>query len=130
MVDAQRRSRDIRDDRVDELGETKLRTMARIRETGEKTCHHFRTRVVDAEKNRELGSSRRQHDIDTHGKRGKSVGGGHERRELEVEACLDEAKESLPKTMTRYKEPAHVFAEHFRSRLEGALEKRLDEVVI
>ena len=51
--------------------------------------------------------------------------------ELEVEACLDEAKESLPKkTMARYKELANVFAEHFRSRLEGAREKRLDEMVI
>ena len=98
--------------------------------SGEKTCHHFRTRVVDVEKNLEVGFSRRQHDVDTHEKRGKSVGGGHERRELEVEACLDEAKESLPKTMTRYNELANVFAEHFRSRPEGARKKRLDEVVI
>ena len=104
--------------------------------SGEKTCHHFRTRVVDVEKNLEVGFSRRQHDVDTHEKRGKSVGGGHERREREVEACLDEAKESLPKTktmgktMARYKELANVFAEHFWSRLEGAREKRLDEVVI
>ena len=85
---------------------------------------------MDVEKNLEVGFSRRQHDVDTHEKRGKSVGGGHERRELEVEACLDEAKESLPKTTARYKELANVFAEHFRSRLEGARKKRLDEVVI
>ena len=85
---------------------------------------------MDVEKNLEVGFSRRQHDVDTHEKRGKSGGGGHERRELEVEACLDEVKESLPKTTARYKELANVFAEHFWSRLEGAREKRLDEVVI
>ena len=98
--------------------------------SGEKTCHHFRTRVVDVEKNLEVGFSRRQHDVDTHEKRGKSVGGGHERREREVEACLDEAKESLPKTMRRYDVLADVLAEHLRSGLEAAQEQHLDVVVV
>ena len=59
-----------------------------------------------------------------------SVGGGHEQRELEVKACIDEAKESLPQTIRRHKELANVFAEHLRSGLEGAQEKRLDEMVV
>ena len=85
--------------------------------------------MVDGTEGKQVEAAR-QHNVDTHEKRGKSVGGGHELRELEVEACIDEAKESLPKTMRRYEELANVFAEHFRSGLEGAQEKRLDETVI
>ena len=44
MVNAQRRSRDICDDRVDELGEATQSIMARIRKAGEKTCRHFPSR--------------------------------------------------------------------------------------
>ena len=44
VVDAQRRSRNVCDDRADELGEAKQSTMARIRKAGEKTCRHFPSR--------------------------------------------------------------------------------------
>jgi len=40
-----------------------------------------------------------QRDIDTHEKRVEGVGRGHGGRELKVEACIDEALESLPKAM-------------------------------
>ena len=68
----------------------------------------------------------RQRIIDTHEERVKGVGGGHDRRELKVEACINEAKESLPKTMRCHDELSNVFAQHLRRGLEGAREERPD----
>ena len=72
----------------------------------------------------------RQHGVDTHEKRGKGVGGGHGRRELEVDASIDEAKESLPKATRSYEKLADVLAENLRSGPERAQEQRLDGVVV
>ena len=84
---------------------------------------------VDGTERKQVEAAR-QHSVNTQEERGKSVGGGNERRELEVEARLDEAKESLPKTIRRYDILADVLAEHLRGGLEAAQEQHLDVVVV